>query len=122
MADYNVNVEQVNSFNKNIKYIINQIEKNLDNIYVLENNIYFEMTKFQIISSFKNILSSLNKWQKKFKDNDIYFVQKEYKQLESDISQLEMCLADYDDIFHCEGMSYALYQIGKILIEIMKED
>lgn len=86
MTDYTISVEQANCFNENIKYILEQTENNLNHIDVLKNNLYFEMSKTQIISSFKRILSSLKKWQKYFSDNDIYHIKKEYKGLESDIS------------------------------------
>ena len=86
---------------------------------MLENKVYFEMSKDQIIDCFRKILSMLENWKKYFNKYDIYHIQEEYKDLESDISELEMCLVDKDDIFHCEGISYALYQIGNILREIL---
>ena len=76
------------------------------------------MSKDQIIICFNQILLTIKNWQKYFDENNIQSIQKEYKKLESDISELELCLADYDNIFHCEGISYALYNIGNLLIEI----
>lgn len=118
MTLYNMSSEQVNCFDENSKYIMNQIENNLKNIDILENDFYFEMSKNQIVDCFKKVLTTLDSWKKYFNDDNIYHIQKEYKELESDISELELCLVDYDDIFHCEGISYALYQIGNLLIEI----
>ena len=80
-----------------------------------------EMSKKQIIDSFNSVLSSLESWQQYFNDSEIYRIQKNYKELESNISELELCLADYDDIFHCEGISYALYQTGHLLSEILSK-
>ena len=37
------------------------------------------------------------------------------------ISELEFCLADLENIFHMNGISYSLFQIGKILFNIEKE-
>ena len=88
---------------------------NLNNTHNLEKEYYFEMSKEQIFSSFKNILLSLKKWKKYFYNNDIKKIKEEYKQIESNIAILELCLADYDDIFHCEGISYSFYEIGNIL-------
>lgn len=121
MADYNISVDQKAFFDENIKYMTDQIEKNLKNIDILKQDFYFEMSKKQIIDSFKSVLSSLESWQQYFNDSEIYRIQKNYKELESNVSELELCLADYDDIFHCEGISYALYQIGHLLSEILSK-
>lgn len=45
----------------------------------------------------------------------------EYKEIESIISQLELCLVEFDNKFHIEGISYSIFQIGKILSKIKKE-
>ena len=121
MSYYNISVDQKAFFNEKIKYMIDQIEKNLKNIDILKQDFYFEMSKKQIIDSFNSVLSSLESWQQYFNDSEIYRIQKNYKELESNISELELCLADYDDIFHCEGISYALYQTGHLLSEILSK-
>lgn len=119
MNNYKITLEQKKYFNENAKYILNQSKINLNNIDNLKEDFYFEMSKKQIIDSFKKILSTMEKWQKCFDNNEIFAIQKEYKNLESNISELEFCLTDLDDTFHCEGISYALYQIGNLLIEIL---
>lgn len=121
MSNYNISVDQKNFFDENMKYMINQIEKNLKNIDTLKQDFYFEMSKEQIVNTFNSVLSSLKSWQQHFNDGEIYHIQKNYKELESNVSELELCLADYDDIFHCEGISYALYQIGNLLSEILSK-
>lgn len=119
MAIYNINIEQKNFFNENIKHIIDQIKNNLNNINVLENKVDFQMSKEQIIESFTKVLSLLEKWQKDFKNNDLSDIQKEYKEIESNILELEWCLIDYDEVLHCEGISYTLYQLGNLLVQIL---
>ena len=119
MPDYNISVDQKAFFDENIKYMTDQIEKNLKNIDILKQDFYFEISKKQIINSFNSVLLSLKSWQQHFNNNEIYCIQKNYKELESNVSELELCLADYDDIFHCEGISYALDQIGHLLSEIL---
>ena len=61
-------------------------------------------------------------------DKDYYYEIKkdeliisEYKMIEPIISELELCLADLENIFHMNGISYSLFQIGKILSNIKKE-
>lgn len=50
--------------------------------------------------------------------NDVYLKIKKYEPI---ISELELCLADLENIFHMNGISYSLFQIGKILSNIKKE-
>ncbi len=119
MFSYKHTIEQKKCFNKNIKYMINQIESNLNDIENLENELYLEISKKQVAKNLKKVLSMIKKWPEYFTTNNINSIQQEYKKVESDISELELCLADYDDIFHLDGISYALYQIGKLLINIL---
>lgn len=119
MFSYKPTIEQKKCFNKNIKYMINQIESNLNDIENLENELYLEISKKQVAENLKKVLSTIKKWPEYFTTNNINSIQQEYKKVESDISELELCLADYDDIFHLDGISYALYQIGKLLINIL---
>ena len=118
---YNISGDQKISFNINIQYIIEHIENNLAVIEKLKNKIYFEMSKEQIIITFKQILAVVKKWQQYFINEDIKYIQKEYKEVESEISELDLCLSDYDDIFHCDGISYSLSEIGNLIIKIVKE-
>lgn len=119
MTNYMITEKQSIYFNKNIDYIKKQMTYNLNNTNKLRKNCCFEMSNKQIINCFKEILSSVTKWQKYFYNKDIDCIQREYKELESNMSELELCLADYDNLFHCEGMSYSLHEIGKVLIEIL---
>lgn len=121
MSSYYISIDQKNFFDENIKYMIDQIEKNLKSVSTLNQDFYFEMSKNQIVNSFNDLLLSLKSWQQHFDDSKIYYIQENYKEVESNISELELCLADFDNIFHCEGISYALYQIGNLLIEILSK-
>ena len=57
------------------------------------------------------------KYLKKKKEKVILdLIIKDYKKIESIISELELCLADLDDEFQLEGISFALFNIGKILV------
>ena len=39
----------------------------------------------------------------------------------TNISQLELCLVEFDNKFHIEGISYSIFQIGKIISNLEKE-
>ena len=102
--------------NSHLEYIMKQLEENLTHIDQLEQNIYFEMTKEPIVDSFNKTLTQLKEWKKQVAHNNFSIIKREYKNLESVISELELCLTDYDNLFHIEGISYAFYEIGKMLI------
>ena len=102
--------------NNHLTYMIKQMEENLGHIDVLKQEVYFEMTREQIVDSFNKTLAKLKDWKKHIISQDYSIIKEEYKNLESTIAELELCLADNDSLFHMEGISYALYQIGKLLI------
>ena len=54
-------MKQKESLNENINYTIKQIEINLNNINVLEKELYFEMSKNQIVNCFKKVLLTVKK-------------------------------------------------------------
>ena len=116
---YNITNEQKKIFNDNINYIINHLKEYLSNKDKLHEQTYLEMSKEQIIDSFNKALMLAENWPKYFAQNDIASIQKEYKKLENILSELEWNLAEYDDIFHGDGMSYSIYKIGKLLVEIL---
>ena len=66
-----------------------------------------------IQDNLKYILSVV---EKNLKKEQIDLIVKDYKKIESIISELELCLADLDDEFQLEGISFALFNIGKILV------
>lgn len=55
-------------------------------------------------------------WGKKYKA-----IADKYKEIESIISQLELCLVEFDSLFHIEGISYSIFQIGKTISDLMKD-
>jgi len=118
--DVDVYKSHSKKFYECLNYIIENLEKNLINIREMKEEKYFELSKTEIINSIEKILCTIKKWNQYFNDNDIFNIQKDYKQLESDISELELCLADYDGIFHFDGISYSFYQIGKLLLAIFE--
>ena len=65
-----------------------------------------------IQDNLKYILSVV---EKNLKKEQIDLIIKDYKKIESIISELELCLADLDDEFQLEGISFALFNIGKML-------
>lgn len=107
-------------FQSNLDYVLNNLEKDILKANDLEDKLYLELTKSDIIKALNCVYQNVKSW----KDN--YYLKKyetiinTYGETESIISQLEWCLADYEEQFHMEGISYSIFEIGKILCNIIK--
>ena len=100
------NREIANSLN----YILTNLKRATHETNTLENKIYLELSKEQIIIYLNYVYDSILKWE----DNYELIIQ-DYKEIETIIGYLELCLVDYDDKFHIEGIAYSIYEIGKII-------
>lgn len=107
-------------FQSNLDYALINLEKDILKANDLEDKLYLEMSKSEIIKALNCIYQNVKSW----KDN--YYLKKyetiinTYGETESIISQLEWCLADYEEQFHMDGISYSIFEIGKILCNIIK--
>jgi len=82
---------------------------------------YFELSKDEIINYINDVYLKIKKWNYYYEIKKYELIISEYKMVEPIISELELCLADLENIFHMNGISYSLFQIGKILSNIKKE-
>ena len=105
-------------FIEEIDYIISKTKSNLIILDELDNNEYFELSKEEVIEYFKELLVTMKNWKDKLDSGNLSDIVEEYKEIEKKVSELELCLADKDEIFHCEGISYSLYKIGHLLIQM----
>ena len=111
----NLNIlDNLNCSLLNLKNAINEANN-------LEDKVYFELSKGQIIEYLNYVYTSIKGWENDYKVNNYEVIIKQYKNVESIISELELCLADYDSKFHIDGISYSVFQIGKILSNMKKE-
>jgi len=113
--------DNLNNFQNNLEYILKHLTENIKDIDNLDDKIYFELSKKEILESFNNIYLLMSKWENYYKLKQFDIIINEYKKVESLISQLELCLVNYEKKFHMNGISYSLYEIGKILINIKIE-
>ena len=111
---------QIDFFN-NLEYILINLENDKEKANSLENKIYFELSKDEIISYINDVYLKIKKWNYYYEIKKYELIISEYKMIEPIISELELCLADLENIFHMNGISYSLFQIGKILSNIKKE-
>ena len=109
------------NFSSNLNYALLNLEKAINETDNLEDKIYLELSKNQIIEYFNYAYANMKCWQDNCKAQKYETIISQYKKIESIISQLELCLADYDGKFHMDGISYSVFQIGKILSNIKKE-
>ena len=111
---------QIDFFN-NLEYILINLENDKEKANSLENKIYFELSKDEIINYINYVYLKIKKWNYYYEIKKYELIISEYKMIEPIISELELCLADLENIFHMNGISYSLFQIGKILSNIKKE-
>lgn len=108
-------------FSGNLNYALSNLKKVIDEANDLEDKIYLEISKSQIIKYLNYAYTNIKDWQTYYESKEYDAIIKNYKEIESIISQLELCLADYDDKFHIDGISYSIFQIGKVLSIVKKE-
>ncbi|MBQ3020820.1 MAG: hypothetical protein IJD92_01190 [Bacilli bacterium] len=107
-------------FQNNLDYVLTNLEKDIFKASSLEDKLYLEISKNEIIKSLNYVYQNIKCWQDSYNAKKYDVIINEYGEIESIISQLELCLADYEEQFHMDGISYSIFQIGKILSNIMK--
>jgi hypothetical protein len=81
----------------------------------LEDKLYFELSKSNIIKKLNYIYDNVKNWGKLYSKKQYKEIIEKYSEIESMASQLEMCLTEYDKQFYMDGISYSIFQIGKTL-------
>lgn len=107
-------------FSNNLNYTLQNLKKAIDEASNLEDKIYLELSKNEIIEYLNCVYTNIKCWKNDYELKKYENIANNYKNVNSIISQLELCLADYDKIFHMDGISYSIFQIGKILPNIIK--
>ncbi len=108
-------------FLNNLEYILINLENDKEKANSLENKMYFELSNDELINYINDVYLKIKKWNYYYEIKKYELIISEYKMIEPIISELELCLADLENIFHMNGISYSLFQIGKILSNIKKE-
>ncbi len=103
------------SFKNNLNYVLDNLERSIINAEFLEDKIYLELTKKEIIDYLDYVNKIIKNWEEFYKSGNYDDIREKYKEVESIISELELCLADYKVKFNMDGISYAIFQIGNIL-------
>ena len=106
---------------KNLNYALLNLKQDIEEANSLEDKVYFELTKQQIIEYINYSYTNIKNWKNDYETNNYKLITNEYKEIESIISQLELCLVEFENEFHMEGISYSIFQIGKIISNLKKE-
>jgi hypothetical protein len=104
-----------------LDYVLTNLEKDIFKSSSLEDKLYLEMSKSEIINSLNYVYKNIKCWKNSYNEKQYEIIINKYVEIESIISQLELCLADYEVEFHMNGISYSIFQIGKILRNIIKK-
>ncbi len=105
-------------FQNNLKYILTNLENDILKANDLEENLYLEMSKNEIVKSLNYVYENVKSWQDSYNEKKYQSIINQYAEIESIISELELCLADYEEKFLMNGISYSIFQIGKILTDM----
>ena len=108
-------------FYNNLNYALLNLKKAIEETNTLEDKTYLELTKQQIIDYLNYVYVNIKDWKKSYETRNYKIIADKYKKIESIISQLELCLVEFDNKFHIEGISYSIFQIGKIISYLKKE-
>lgn len=108
-------------FSNNFNYALFNLKQAIELTNTLEDKTYLELTKQQIIDYLNYVYVNIKDWEKNYETGNYEKIADKYKEIESIISQLELCLVEFDNKFHIEGISYSIFQIGKIISNSKKE-
>lgn len=95
-----------------LNYILDNLRNNIEKAENLEDKMYFELSKEEIIKFLTYVYKKMSNWANYFKIGNYDLIINDYTELDSIISELSLCLADYENIFHMDGISYSLSIIG----------
>lgn len=95
-----------------LNYILDNLRNNIKKAKDLEDKMYFELSKEEIIKFLTYVYKKMSDWANYFNIGNYDLIINDYNELDSIISELELCLADYENIFHMDGILYSIFKIG----------
>ncbi len=108
-------------FSNNLNYALSNLKQAIEEANVLKDKTYLELSKQQIIDYLNYVYVNIKKWENDYESKKYKAIADKYKEIESIISQLELCLVEFDSLFHIEGISYSIFKIGKTISDLMKD-
>lgn len=108
-------------FSNHLNYALSNLKQAIEETNALEDKTYLELTKQEIVDYLNYVYVNIKDWKKSYETKNYKIIIDKYKEVESIISQLELCLVEFDNKFHIEGISYSIFQIGKIISNLKKE-
>ena len=108
-------------FSNNLNYALSNLKQAIEEANVLKDKTYLELSKQQLIDYLNYVYVNIKKWENDYESKKYKAIADKYKEIESIISQLELCLVEFDSLFHIEGISYSIFKIGKTISDLMKD-
>ena len=108
-------------FSNNLNYALSNLKQAIEEANVLKDKTYLELSNQQIIDYLNYVYVNIKKWENDYESKKYKAIAYKYKEIESIISQLELCLVEFDSLFHIEGISYSIFKIGKTISDLMKD-
>ena len=109
------------NFQSNLDYVLTNLEKDILKANNLEDKLYLEISKSKIINFLNYVYKNIKYWGNNYDTKQYEKIIDKYNEIESIVSQLELCLADYEKQFHMNGIAYSIYQIGQILSNVIND-
>ena len=84
-------------FYNNLNYALTNLKQAINKANALEDKTYLELTKQQIIAYLNYVYVNIKNWEKSYETRNYKIIADKYKEIESIISQLELCLVEFDN-------------------------
>ena len=99
-------------FSNHLNYALSNLKQAIEETNALEDKTYLELTKQEIVDYLNYVYVNIKDWKKSYETKNYKIIIDKYK---------ELCLVEFDNKFHIEGISYSIFQIGKIISNLKKE-
>lgn len=103
---------------ENLDYLLTSLENALYEADNLDDEADLNLSREEIIAYLNEAYESIKNWSYDYNYKVFDSIKSDYSRVEALISELELCLADYEATFHMDSISYTLFQIGQNLSNI----
>ena len=74
---------ELSSLSKNLNYALSNLKQDIEEANSLEDKVYFELTKQQIIEYINYAYTNIKNWKNDYETNNYKLIANEYKEIES---------------------------------------
>lgn len=103
---------------ENLDYLLTSLENAIYETGNLDDEADLDLSREEIIAYLNEAYENIKSWSYDYNYKEFDSIKSDYSRVEALISELELCLADYEATFHMNSISYTLFQIGQSLSNI----